>query len=299
MKNAGARTRVRAALAATAMLSLLVGASAQAAIAPVAAGTATPGPKVPPGSTLLPPGTVLPDAAPPPKPATGTPKTYRVYATREGLTGHTTANGHKIVPDDHFVSLPSTSSLAPKGGNDYSVRVCSISTGRCAYDPVWDVGPWNTNDGYWAVKRTSWTKLPVGRPEAQAAYQDGYNGGKDMFGRRVLNPAGIDLADGTIRDGLGLSSSGWVNVTYLWTGGGARGTIATNGGTVNVRSGDSTAHRVVGIAGPHARIPIECKIKGQNIVRSGTSSTWYRLAKGNYISAAYVNVSASAKIKTC
>jgi hypothetical protein len=280
---------VRASLAAAAVASLVVGGAAQAS---------TP-PPIPPNTTLLPPGTVLPNAAPPPKAATGTPKTFKVYATREGLVGHTTANGHKIVSNDHFVSLPSTASLATRNGSDYSVRVCSITTKRCAYEPVWDVGPWNTNDSYWNVKRTSWTKLPTGEPESQAAYEDGYNGGKDMFGRKVLNPAGIDLADGTIRQGLDLSSSGWVNVTYLWTGGGARGTISTNGGTVNVRSGDSTSHKVVGMAGPHAQIPIQCKIKGQNVVRSGTSSTWYRMAAGNYISAAYVNVSSKTSIKTC
>jgi len=33
----------------------------------------------------------------------------------------------------------------------------------------------------------------------------------------VLNPAGIDLADGVFRD-LGMTDNGFVNVTYLWTG---------------------------------------------------------------------------------
>jgi hypothetical protein len=183
----------------------------------------TPGVQSAP-NTLLPAGSpVHPAAAAPPK-ATGTPVTYRVYATREGLVGHTTANGHKIVPNDRFVSLPDWHSLSAKGKNSYSVRVCAASTKRCVYDPVWDVGPWNTSDGYWNIKRTSWTKLPRGLPESQAAYQNGYNGGKDQFGRKVLNPAGIDLADGTIGSaGLGLGGSGWVTVTYLWTGGGARG----------------------------------------------------------------------------
>lgn len=32
--------------------------------------------------------------------------TASVYATREGLVGGTTANGHVIVPNDHFVALP-------------------------------------------------------------------------------------------------------------------------------------------------------------------------------------------------
>ena len=36
----------------------------------------------------------------------------------------------------------------------------------------------------------------------------------------MANPAGIDLADGTFRDGLEMTDNGYVNVTYLWTGGG-------------------------------------------------------------------------------
>ncbi|MFJ9030583.1 hypothetical protein ACIRQP_19075 [Streptomyces sp. NPDC102274] len=41
---------------------------------------------------------------------------------------------------------------------------------------------------------------PQGKPEAQAAYENGYNGGLDGSGRRVLDPAGIDPADGTFAD---------------------------------------------------------------------------------------------------
>ena len=119
-----------------------------------------------PANTLVPFGAMRPAAASAPPAATGTPRTYRVYATREGLTGHTTANGHKVVANDHFVSLPSGSSLSAKGKNYYSVRVCSTANKRCAYEPVWDVGPWNTGDSYWNLKRTSWTKLPSGTPEA-------------------------------------------------------------------------------------------------------------------------------------
>jgi hypothetical protein len=65
-----------------------------------------------------------------------------------------------------------------------------------------------------------WKDLPQGKPEAQAAYQDGYNGGYDQFGRRPANPAGIDIADGSFWYDLGLSNNDWVNVTYLWTSGG-------------------------------------------------------------------------------
>jgi hypothetical protein len=146
------------------------------------------------------------------------PKTYRVYATREGLVGGTTANGHVIVPRDHFVALPSRRALSPRGSSTYSVRVCA-DNGRCEIAPVWDVGPWNTRDDYWnpSATRQNWQDLPQGTSEAQAAYQNGYNGGKDQNGRRVTNPAGIDLADGTFWDGLGLTNNAWVTATYLWT----------------------------------------------------------------------------------
>ena len=142
---------------------------------------------------------------------------YQVYATREGLVGGTTANGHVIQPSDHFVALPSGSALSPNGSGDYSVQVCGPST--CETAPVWDIGPWNTHDDYWDANRAEFTDLPQGEPEAQAAYQNGYNGGHDEFGRTVSNPAGIDLADGTFYT-IGLNDNGWVTVTYLWTGGG-------------------------------------------------------------------------------
>jgi hypothetical protein len=77
--------------------------------------------------------------------------------------------------------------------------------------------------------------LPQGLPEAQAAYEDGYNDGLDGFGRRVLNPAGIDLADGTFYN-VGLNDNGWVTVTYLWTG-----DTATMHGTGDARTASDSA----------------------------------------------------------
>jgi hypothetical protein len=146
--------------------------------------------------------------------------TYRVFATREGLVGGTTANGHVIKTNDRFVALPSRRGLASNGGTEYQVRVCYPVTGKCTTTSVWDVGPWNTKDDYWnpSSVREMWKDLPQGKPEAQAAYQDGYNGGYDQFGRRPSNPAGIDIADGSFWYDLGMSNNDWVNVTYLWTG---------------------------------------------------------------------------------
>ncbi|PTL81950.1 hypothetical protein [Vitiosangium sp. GDMCC 1.1324] len=155
-----------------------------------------------------------------------TPLTYRIYATREGLVGGTTANGHVIKSYDRFVALPSRRALASNGGSEYQVRICYPVTGKCATTSVWDIGPWNTKDDYWNVSSTRemWKDLPQGKPEAQAAYQDGYNGGYDQFGRRPANPAGIDIADGTFWTDLGMSDNDWVNVTYLWTSGGGTST---------------------------------------------------------------------------
>ncbi|MFF4939242.1 hypothetical protein [Micromonospora sp. NPDC000729] len=225
--------------------------------------------------------------------------TYRVYATREGLVGGTTANGHVIVSRDHFVALPSARGLAPKNTGDYTVRVCTTTRSRCEYAPVWDIGPWNTKDDYWnpSSVRESWKDLPQGRPEAQAAYQSGYNGGRDQFGRVVGSPAGIDLADGTFWDGLLLTDNAWVDVAYLWTGSGTRGRIGS--GPLNIRSGPATSNPVVGLAATYANVPIECSVTGQSV--SGpyrTTSQWNRLASGHFVSHAYIS-SVSGAIPAC
>lgn len=77
------------------------------------------------------------------------------------------------------------------GGHRVRVR----HDGRGARIPVKEVGPWNTEDNYWARRenRTDWRDLPRCKPEAEAAYFDNYNRGRDELGREVTNPAGIDL----------------------------------------------------------------------------------------------------------
>jgi hypothetical protein len=52
-------------------------------------------------------------------------------------------------------------------------------------------------------------------PMAHAAYFQGYNGGKDGWGRAIGSPGGIDIGDGTFHD-LGMTGSDWVTVTFLW-----------------------------------------------------------------------------------
>ena len=212
--------------------------------------------------------TAHPDGTAEPEPTTRAALSYRLYATREGLVGHKTADGH----------------------GDYSVRVCANH--RCEWAPVWDVGPWNTTDDHWSVpgKRQRWRNLPQGMPEAQAAYRKGYNKGKDQYGRKVSNPAGIDLADGTFADGLRLKGNALVSVTYEWTAGGPAGSVRTDGIPLNVRSGASSATPNVGLAANHTQVRIDCRVEGLWVSGTfGRSNVWYRLAPGMYVAAVYVS----------
>jgi hypothetical protein len=223
--------------------------------------------------------------------AAGTELTYKVYGTREGLTGGTTANGHVITSRDHFVALPSGKALAPKGTGNYSVRVCRTDGSKCEYAPVWDVGPWNEQDDYWnpASVRTKFKDLPQGQPEAYAAYYNGYNGGKSGLGYKVQNPAGIDLADGVFWDGLGMSDNGNVNVTYLWTGSGPTGVVSTAGDPMNVRASASTTAAIKGLAANYAKVNIECYVEGDTVTgKFGTSNIWDRIGPGHYVSDTYL-----------
>ena len=220
------------------------------------------------------------------------PLTFRVFATREGLVGGTTANGHVIRTRDHFVSFPSGRSLSTQNTGTFTARVCTTSGSRCEYAPVWEVGPWNTRDDYWnpSSVRQNWQTLPQGKPEAQAAFQDGFNGGRDQFGRIVANPAGIDLADGTFWDGVGLADNSFVNVTFLWTGTGPTGTVTTAGDPLNVRASASTGAAVRGLAANHAKVIIECFVRGDTVTGTfGTSNVWDRIGPGHFVADAYVN----------
>ncbi|MBV1855383.1 hypothetical protein [Catellatospora tritici] len=234
-------------------------------------------------------------------PQAGGTLTARVFATREGLVGWQTANGHAITNRDWFAALPSWRGLSDKGEGDRSVRVCHEGNNRCVFLPVWDVGPWNTMDDYWAEERHSWDDLPRGKPEAQAAYEDGYHKGKDESGRKVSNPAGIDIADGAFWDGLGLDRNDWVDVTFLWTGEGDRGTVDTpKGEPLRVRSGPRLGAALRGGAAEHAQVPIRCQVRGDKVdgtVRS--TDLWDRVGEGIYVSHAYIEVDDDFKAHKC
>lgn len=147
-------------------------------------------------------------------PANPGSNTFRVFAHPEGLVGHTTANGHVIQPDDFFVALPCFCVLSSNGGNEFQVRI--EYKGKSLTLPVWDVGPWNVDDNYWDPQsERTWSDLPRGLPQAEAAYYDNFNGGLDGWDREILSPAGMDIADGAFA-ALGMTGSDWVDVTFLW-----------------------------------------------------------------------------------
>ncbi len=142
--------------------------------------------------------------------------TYRVHATRMGMVGGRTANGHIIKPRDHYVSLPSWRSLSSKGGREYLVRI--TYNGRSSVAPVWDVGPWNTRDNYWDVEREQWKDLARGWPQDHAAYFEGYNGRRASKGY-VRFPTAVDVGDGVWWDDLGIRGDrAIVEITFLWLG---------------------------------------------------------------------------------
>src|SRR3981081_3307765 len=68
------------------------------------------------------------------------PVTVRLWATREGLVGKTTAAGHLVTANDHFVALPSRKAL--------NKTVIVSYGGKNATAPGLDIGPWN-RDAAW------------------------------------------------------------------------------------------------------------------------------------------------------
>gem|GEM_PF-1841677 len=171
---------------------------------------------------------------------------FHVYATQ--YAPNTQGSLEVAVPDQcvKFAALGLTDQMSRVGcrsngyplNGDYRVFVSSDDTGKNAFVPVKDVGPWNIDDNYWDPSdgtfprpRRMFTDLPQGTPESQAAfYQDynnvsnckdlnnnptGHGGGADQFGRCVLNPSAIDLSFAAASQ-LGMTGSGWVTVSYLW-----------------------------------------------------------------------------------
>jgi hypothetical protein len=177
-------------------------------------------------------------------PSAATYVTVRVYATQ--YAPNTPGSVEVAVPDRcaKFAALGWSSTLrshnCPSGyavGNDWRVFV-KRDGGQSAFIPLRDVGPWNIDDNFWdppsgTRPRRLFTDLPAGVPEAQAAYQSGYNtvpnclllsgspsghaGAADQFGRCVRNPSGIDLSvQAAAVLGLSYLQNEWVTVSFLW-----------------------------------------------------------------------------------
>jgi len=51
----------------------------------------------------------------------------------------------------------------------------------------------------------------------------------------VVNPAGIDLADGTYQDDLALKDNSWIDVKFLWQPGNVGDRVQVKADTLNVR----------------------------------------------------------------
>ena len=106
-----------------------------------------------------------------------------------------------------------------KLGRQPRVRIWRVSGGPSVGPRVKEVGPWNTYDNYWVRNkdRTMYERVPRCKPQAQVAYYQNFNKGKDEFGRKVLNPAGVDLTPDVARSmGLKKYQNAWVWVRFPW-----------------------------------------------------------------------------------
>lgn len=100
-------------------------------------------------------------------------------------------NGEVLDDDSFYVALPDRIE-----GDRPTVRVYNRATGQVAEADIMDVGPWNTDDPYWA-KGT--------RPQAES--------GTDMTGRPT-NKAGIDLSP-ALSTALGIDGMGHVDWEFV------------------------------------------------------------------------------------
>lgn len=138
--------------------------------------------------------------------ASATGITCRVFATQyRGYTRNEVAVPHRRIKFD--------------GGYRVRLRLYRSSPRRETWAPVKEVGPWNTYDNYWnrSRYRTMWKSLSRCTPEAQAAYFHNYHNGRDEYGRKVLNPAGVDLTPAVAhRLGLRTYENRWLYVYFPW-----------------------------------------------------------------------------------
>jgi uncharacterized protein (TIGR02594 family) len=144
------------------------GAAHLAAPAPAAGPVPAPGP---------PPGPVdQPTAAAKPQPRfTGITATT-FAGSNDSTFSRTSAYDHKIINGDTEFAAALPAPIRP----NRLVRV--FRSGRTADVPVRDKGPWNSRDPYFETGS---------RPQAETAFAAG---GNDLSGRKLTNPAGLDLS---------------------------------------------------------------------------------------------------------
>ncbi len=107
-------------------------------------------------------------------------RTYTVRASREGNVGKTTSTGHVVAENDRFAALPEPSV------RNYEIQI--TYKGKSINTKVLDVGPWYTDDPYWATVD--------GIPQAQKDWSSNVAVSRGVNQGKYSNGAGIDLADG-------------------------------------------------------------------------------------------------------
>ena len=151
--------------------------------------------------------------------AEGNPLSYKIFATREGLVGGTTANGHVITP-----ARPLRRAALPPGAVAARQQRL-LREGLRPHRPLRvraGLGRRPVEHPRRLLERPrrarSGATCRAGIPQAQAAKHEGLQRRQGPVRAEVVNPAGIDLADGMFWDALGLRDNAWVTVDYLWTG---------------------------------------------------------------------------------
>jgi LysM repeat protein len=163
------------------------------------------------------------------------PRTYEIFATRYDAKGRYTA----ALPDQCLkLTNGGLRTCVDKGyvvGQRYEIFMSYKNGKKGVGVVVAEAGPWNIDDNFWATladptPRRMFADLPLGMPEAQAAFYNGYNGGLDQYGRKVTAPFALDLAF-EVADDLGLPprTNDWINVSFMWTEGWGSGASSGSG----------------------------------------------------------------------
>ncbi|MEE3920141.1 hypothetical protein V2I01_23610 [Micromonospora sp. BRA006-A] len=225
---------------------------------------------------------------------------YRVYATRIGLVGGITANGHTVRTRDTL------------RGAAHPARPVPAQHRRLHGQGLHDerqplrVRPGVGRRPVEHPRRLVEPGVGPGELEGPAARAAGGAGGvPERLQRRARPVRPYRPQPGRAGPGrrhvLGraaLTDNAWVDVTLLWTGGGARAVVGS--GPLNLRAGRATAYASRGLAATYAHVPVQCYVTGQKITGTyRTTTRWYRLVGGNYVSHAYLSSIYGGTVPRC